>query len=173
MNRRDRTRVARVEELKQVERFSSANFTEDDAVRAVPKRCLQQVSDRDRRKIRLRLASLETDEVWLFELDFRRVLDEENSVLVRNELSQGAQERGLSTARSATNENVLAFFDVRLQPLRNPGVKAAAGDQVFDCEVTTVEFADGERDTVDAARRDHCCDAATIRQTRVEDGLLL
>ena len=96
MNRRERTRVARVEELKQVERFSSANFTEDDAVRPVAKRCLQQVSDRDRRKIRLRLASLETDEVWLFELDFRRVFDEENSVVIRNELSQGIQERRLS-----------------------------------------------------------------------------
>ena len=74
--------MARVEELKQVERFSSANFTEDDAVRAVPKRCLQQVSDRDRRKTHLRLASLETDQVWLFELNLRRVFDEENSVVI-------------------------------------------------------------------------------------------
>lgn len=82
--------MSSVKKLKQIECFSSANFTKDDAVGSMPKRCFQQVADRHRRNSRLGLSSLEADEVWFFELNLRGVLDEQNSVVVSNELSEGA-----------------------------------------------------------------------------------
>ena len=47
-------------------------------------------------------------------------------------------------------------------------VKAAEADEILDAEVAAVKFADCERDAMNAAWRDHGCDAATVRQSGVE-----
>lgn len=56
---------------------------------------------------------------------------------------------------------VPSVLNMSFESLGNRRVQAAAVDQVFDCEVAAVEFADFKSDDVHAARRNDGCDAAT------------
>lgn len=108
---------------------------------------------RNGRQVRLRLACLEANEIGLFQLDFRRVFDEENPVVVSNELAEWVQQGRLSASGSATNEDVLAVLDIPLQAGCRLAVQSAHSHEVFDCEMTAIEFADGQGDAVYAATR--------------------
>ncbi len=76
------------QELQQIEGFATANLSENDAVRAVAEGCLQQVSDSDSGKAVLFAASLESNEVFLREVNLGSVLDHEHPLVLGNEFSE-------------------------------------------------------------------------------------
>jgi hypothetical protein len=77
--------VAGIEELKQIERFATANFSENDSVGPVPETRLQEIAYGNGWNAWLGLSSLEADEVRFFELDFGRVFYQEDPVVIRND----------------------------------------------------------------------------------------
>src|SRR5229473_4638452 len=70
-----RAGVPGVQELQEIEGFATANLPENYAVRAVPERSFQQVTDRDSGEAVLFTASLESNEVFLREVNLGSVLD--------------------------------------------------------------------------------------------------
>lgn len=61
------------------------------------------------------------------QLDLGCVFDKENSVLIRNELSQSVQERCFAGAGPAADEDVLPVLNVSLQPSGNLGIGVSPG----------------------------------------------
>ena len=104
-------------------------------------------------------ARLEPNEIGLLQLDFGGVLDEEDTVLAGNEPAERVQQGGLAASGSATDEDVLAVLNIPLQPGSKFTVQSAYSHEVLDCEMTAVEFTDGECHAVNAAWRNHDGDA--------------
>lgn len=50
-------------------------------------------------------------------------------------------------------------------------IESADSHEVFYREMAAIELADGQRYTVDAARRNHCGNAASIRESGIQDRL--
>jgi hypothetical protein len=75
-----------IEELQEIEGFSSTYFTEDDSVGPVAKGGFEEVPDRDGGETVLRLPRFETDQVVLVHVNFGGVLDEEDTFIGRDEL---------------------------------------------------------------------------------------
>ena len=73
---------------RQIEGFAAANLPENDAVRAVAEGCLQQISDSDSGKAVLFAASLESNEVFLREVNLGSVLDHKHPLVLGNEFSE-------------------------------------------------------------------------------------
>jgi len=62
--------MSRVEELQEIEGFSSAYFTQDDPVGPVTKGGFEEIPDGDSRQTVLRLSRFETDQVVLVHVNF-------------------------------------------------------------------------------------------------------
>src|SRR5260370_39534073 len=101
-----------IEKLQKVEGFTAANLTEQYSVRAVTKSSFEEVADRYARKAALGLARLKPDKVWLRDLNFRRVLNQENPLFLGYESAENIHCRGLSRARAPTNQYVLTGKNV-------------------------------------------------------------
>jgi len=69
--------------------LAAAYFAEDDPVGPVSKGRLEEIPDRDGRQPVLRLPSFEPDKVVLAHVNFRGVLDEENTFIGGDEFSEG------------------------------------------------------------------------------------
>src|SRR6266566_3958530 len=136
MDSRETAGVPCVEELQEIEGFSSAYFTQDDSVRPVTEGGFEEIPDGDGRQAILRLPRFETDQVVLVHVNFRGVFDEE--VFPR--------------------ENVV--FEL----VGEPPLQCSRLNEVFDAKVPGVEFPDGQSHAVHTARGNDCCDAAAIRE---------
>jgi len=77
MDRREGTRASCVQRLQKIVRLTTSTFSNDDAVRAVAKRRLQQFPNAHRRHVPLRSASFEANDVSMSELQFRCVLNDD------------------------------------------------------------------------------------------------
>src|SRR5579864_5476692 len=97
-----------VQKLQEVERLASANLAKNDSVWAMTQGRLQEVPDRHCRYSVLRLPGLQADKVWLGHLNLSRVLDEKDSLILRYELPENVQKRGLAGACSSADKDVLA-----------------------------------------------------------------
>lgn len=127
--------------------------------------CLKQVADSDGGQIRLRLASLEANEVRLLQLEFRCVFDEKHAFFVKNELPECVQEDRFAAAGSTAEQDHLAALDITAQPGCKLRIQSPHSHEVFNREMATVEFADGQSDAMNAARRNDCSDMAGVRGT--------
>src|SRR5579859_3713893 len=101
-----------VEGLKQVEGFSPANLTDNDAVGPVAKRGFEQVPDGDCRDSVLLSAGLEANENRFVDLDFGGVFDQHDAFFVGDESGEDIQESGLTSSGPAADEQVDAIFDL-------------------------------------------------------------
>src|SRR5580704_12875716 len=88
VDRRERAGVSRVQELQQIERFAAANLPEHDSVRAVAEGSLQEIANGYCRKTVLFAARFEPDEVFLAQVNLRRVFDDEDPLLLRDKFSK-------------------------------------------------------------------------------------
>src|SRR5438876_7032709 len=134
---------------------------------------LEKLTDSHCREVVLGQASLEADEIQCINLNFRRVFDYENAFMVWNEIGKDIEQSCLAGTCSTRYEDVLAVDDRRPQHLGEFFGDSANMNQVFDVEVASVELADGQNHTVQAAWRDDGCHAAAVRQPRVEDRIFL
>ena len=73
---------------KKIEGFAAANLTKNDAVRAVAEGCFQEVADGHCRKAVLFPAGFKPNEIFLRQLNFGRVFDNEDSLVLGNEFSE-------------------------------------------------------------------------------------
>ena len=160
MNRRQRPRVAGVEKLQQIEGLPA----EQDVVRPVTEGRFQQVADGHSRKSVLWRSRFESHQVRMGKVNLRGILDQKNALLFRYELAENIERRCFPGAGAAADQNVLARENAVFEPVGERLVKRSAGDQVIDFEVARVEFANRQRDAVQARRRNDGGHPASIRQ---------
>jgi hypothetical protein len=163
--------MVRIKSLKQVEGLSTANFADDDAIWTVSQRGLQQIPYRYRRETALLMSSLEADQVALADIQLGGVLNEQNSFVIRNEISQDIQQSGLSRSSSSADQDILPIGDSFTETIGNGSVQGAVADQVVHREMSCIEFANCERDAINAARRKDRGDAASVWKSRIQDWL--
>src|ERR1700732_5006794 len=116
MNRRERTRMAGVERIKQGSRLDSTYFAKNDAVRSPAQGGLQKVIERDVGLERVSLA-FGRHNVRLLDVKLGGVLDDHDAIVVRNEVCQYPQKRGLAGPRSTTDEQSLSAANLLAQKL--------------------------------------------------------
>ena len=105
MDSRETTGVSCVEELQEIEDFSSAYFTKDDSVGPVAKGGFEEVPDGNGRQTLLRLPRFETDKVVPVHVNFRRVFDEEDTFIERDELSEDIEHLSLFAVHPQPEQN--------------------------------------------------------------------
>src|SRR5260370_32895376 len=107
MNRRERTRMAGVERIKQGSRLDSTYFAKNDAVRSPAQGGLQKVIERDVGLERVSLA-FGRHNVRLLDVKLGGVLDDHDAIVVRNEVGKYPQNRGLAGPRPAADTQGLS-----------------------------------------------------------------
>src|ERR1700676_632869 len=102
--------MAGVEGIEQRARFDSTHFAENDPIRPPAQSGLQKVIERDVGLERVGLA-FGRHNVRLLDVKLGGVLNDHDAIVVRNEVSQYPQERGLAGPRSTTDEQRLSAAD--------------------------------------------------------------
>jgi hypothetical protein len=151
-----------VEELQEIEGLSSTYFAEDDSVRPVAKGGFEEVPDGDGGQTVLRLPCFEADQVVLGQVNFRRVFDEEDTFIRRDELPEGIEHRSFPRSSTPSDENVSPSENVVLELVGERLLQCSCLHQVFHAKVPGVEFPDGQSHAVYTARRNDGGDAAAI-----------
>ena len=78
----------------------------------MPKAGLEQIADGNGRNLwSLLAAGLEAYKVWLADVDFGSVFDDQQPVVVGDEVRQDIEERGFAGTGAATDEDVLSTRD--------------------------------------------------------------
>src|SRR5579871_2652716 len=107
MNCGQATRMAGIKSLEKIKCFTAADLAEYDAVGAMPECRANQMTNSDRRQVRLFPARFEAHQIRFFKLDFGGVLDQHDPLDLRDECPYGVQQRGLACSRSTADENVV------------------------------------------------------------------
>src|SRR5258708_18926171 len=128
-------------------------------------RGFQKIADSHSRQTVLFSTGFESKDILFVNLDFRRVLNQYNALMVGNEFHQKISESRFATRCSPTNENVFALRNVLFQLSSECGSKCSHFNEVFHPESMGVELSNRQSDTVDTARWNHGCNAASIGQT--------
>ncbi len=109
VDRGERSVVAGVHGLQHVERFLAADFAHHDAVRAHTQAVDQQLALPDRAMaFQVGRPGLQARHVRLLQLQFGRVFNGDDALFGRDEGRQSVQQRGLSGAGSARDDDVHA-----------------------------------------------------------------
>ena len=153
-----------VEELQEIEGLSSTYFAKDDPVGPVAKGGFEEVPDGDGRQTILRLSRFETDEVVLVHVNFRGVFDEEDTFIGRDELSEDIDHCSFPGSGTPSDENVSPGENVVFELVGETLLQCSCLNEVLNAKVPGVEFPDGQRHAVYAARRNDGGDAAAIRE---------
>jgi hypothetical protein len=153
-----------IQELQEIEGFSSAYFTQDNSVGPVTKGGFEEIPDGDGRQTVLRLPCFETDQVVLLHVNFRRVFDEEDTFIGGDELSEDIEHRGFPRSGTASDQNALSSENVIFELIGEPSFQCSCLNEVFNAEVPGVELPDGQSHAVHTTRWNDCRDAAAIRE---------
>ncbi len=147
--------MAGVHRLQHVDRLRTTALANNDAIRPHAQRVAYEVADGDAglglRRLRPRL---QIDDMDAVELQFRRVLDGNDTLADRDELRQAVQQRRLAGAGAARDDDVLARADRGLEEGAHRLAERVSGHQLADVEPRlAAEFADGEAGALDRQRR--------------------
>src|SRR6267143_4814952 len=143
--------MTRVEKLQEIESLAAAYLSEDDPIGTVAEGCLQEVTNAHTWQAVLWQPGFKADEVVLFHLNFRGVLDEENAFIWVNEFSKNIQERRFPRSCASRNQYVFASENIGFKLVRQPSLKGCGLDEILDAEVPGVELADSQRYAIQAA----------------------
>jgi len=94
MDRRKGSGMARIEQLQEIERFTPSDLSQQDSVRAMAERSLEQISNGDGLKPVLSLPRFEANQVGVGKMDLGCIFDKENPFGRRNESTKGIESRG-------------------------------------------------------------------------------
>src|SRR5580698_2981934 len=103
--------MAGIEGIEERSRLDSAHFAENDPVRSPAESGLQKIIEGDVGLERIGLAFCRHN-VRLLDVKFRGIFDDHDAIIVRNEVSQYPQERGLAGPRPTANEQSLSVADL-------------------------------------------------------------
>src|SRR5260370_39355302 len=123
--------MAGVEGIEQGSCLDSTPFAENDPVWSPAQSGLQKVIERDVGLERVGLA-FGRHNVRLLDVKLGGVLDDHDAIVVRNEVSQYPQKRGLAGPRPTTDEQGLSAADLFPQEVRKWPRQCATSDQVID-----------------------------------------
>ena len=167
MDRRERSGVAGVEGIEQRSRLDSAHFAEDDPVRSPAESGLQKVVESDVGLERVGLA-FDGQNVRLLDLQFRSIFDHDDAFMIRNEIGQYPQKRGLTRTRSAADKQRLSAANLLGQEVCKRARQRTASNEVIDCVMAAGELSNDECWREPNNRRNHRRQAAPIRELRME-----
>ena len=156
--------MTRVQELQEIECLAAANLTEYDPVRPMAEGRFQEITNAHSRQTVLGLPGFKPNKVVLVHLNFGRVLNQENSLVRRNEFSKNIQERRFSSSCAPCYEDVLPPEDIGFQLVRQPSFEGSGLNEILDAEVPGVELANSQRDAIQTAGWDDGGNPASIRQ---------
>ena len=134
--------MARVERLQQVGRLGAAHLADDDVVRAVPQRVLDEIPDRD--AALAELARLEADAVLVADGQLQGVLDGHDPVVHRKQLDQGVEEGRLPGSGASGDEDVPPAEQGLADERDLAGGERPQLDEVVGRESAGPESADGD-----------------------------
>src|SRR6202035_5992294 len=170
VQRAHRSVVAGIHGLQQVERFRSADFADDDALRAHTQAVADQFAHGD-----LTLAldvgrpGFQPHHMRLLQLKFGGVFAGDDAFVVVDELRQAIQQRGLARAGAAGNQHVGPAAPDDLQDFRALRRDRAELDQLVERQLVLLELADCQRGAVERQRRHDGVDARAVGEARVAD----
>ena len=107
----------------------------------------------------------------LLELQLGRVLDGDDALLIRNKNGKRVEERSLSSAGAADDDDVELGLDGPLEQFHHPGGERLLVHQVLRHQLVGSETADGEQRPIHCERRNDGVDAASIAQPGVHHGV--
>ena len=134
------------------------------------KRGLHAVARGDRaRAFDVGRARLQAHPVLLGELQLGRVLDADDALVVRDEVAEHVEQRGLARAGAAGDHDVQARDDAGAQELGDLGGDRAEADQVVDAQLLFGELSNGDRRPDERDGRDDDVHARAIGQAGIDD----
>ena len=163
--------MAGIEELQKIECLAGANLPQQNAVWPVTERRFQQVADSDARQAVLRMPRFKANQVRMSQPYFRRIFDQEDALVFRNEFAKDIEGRRLTGAGPTANQNVLTGKNVIFEPVGEGLVESARRDQILYFEMARIELANCERDSIQAAGWNDNGYAAAIGEPGIEDGV--
>ena len=165
----ERAVVAGVHRLQHVERFLAADLADDDAVGAHAEGVDHELALLDRAfAFDVRRPRFEPDDVLLLELQFGRVLDGDDALVLADEARQDVEQRRLAGAGAAADQAVQARAHAVAEEVEHRPRHRAERHQVLALQALLRKPPDREQRTVDGERRDDRVDARAVRQARVD-----
>src|ERR1700677_2983426 len=164
--------MAGVEGIEQGSCLDSTHFAENDPVWSPAQSGLQKVIERDVGLERIGLA-FGRHNVRLLDVKFGGIFDDHDAIVIRNEVSQYPQKRGLAGPRATTDEQGLSASDLLPQEVRKLPRQCAASDQVIDRVMPAGELSDCQSGGRAHNRRKHRRQAASVWKLRVQQGIVL
>ena len=170
VNRRQAPVVAGVHGLQHVERFGAADLADDDAVGTHTQGVDHELA-RSHGALALDVGRprLEPHDVPLAQHQFRRVLDRDDALVVRDEARQDVEQRRLAGAGAARHDDVQPAVHGRLQEVEHRLRQRLALDQVLRAQAVGAETADRQHGPSSASggmialtREPSCSRASTI-----------
>ena len=142
--------MAGVHRLQQVECFGSAHFADDDAFWAHTQAVAHQVAHGDLAfAFEVGRPRFQAHHVRLLQLQFGGVFAGNDALVVGNKLGEAVEQRGLAGASAAGYQRVDAAVSDDAQDFRALLGDRAELDQLVERQLVFLEFADGERRSVD------------------------
>ena len=138
--------------LQQVVSAFITDLTHDDPVWTMAKSSSNQLAWGDGNLARNGSYSFPSNGIRMGYLQLRWLLDHDESFPQRNMVKERLHQRGLTRPGSSTDDAVLTLQDEFDDIIANNGRKAARSYQLIAGE-PTIEFADGQRRSVDRRRR--------------------
>src|SRR4029077_21039037 len=111
--------------------LSSTYFAKDDSVGPVTKRGFEEVPDGDSGQTVLRLPRFEADQVVLGQVNFRRVFDEEDTFIGRDELAEDIEHRSFPGSGTPGDQNVLSSENVVFELIGEPAFQCSCPHKIF------------------------------------------
>ncbi len=112
VERRERTVVSGVHGLEHVEGLATAHLADDDAIGPHAQGVAHEIADRDlAASFEVLRASLEPDHVAALQAELDGVFDGDDALAERNEVRQQVEQRRLTGARTAGDEDVQPTLD--------------------------------------------------------------
>src|SRR5258708_17728592 len=122
--------MAGVEGIDQGARLDSAHYVDNDQVRHQAKGGFQKIIERDAGLERVGLA-FGRHNVRLLDVKLGGIFDDHDAIVIRNEVSQYPQKRGLAGSRATADEQGLSPADLFPQEVRKWPCQRATSDQVI------------------------------------------
>src|SRR5690606_24896742 len=143
VQRRQRAVVTGIHCLKHVQRFTRTALPDDDAVRTHTQAVDYQVLNRDLPfAFNVGRAAFQRDDVFLPQLQFRRVFNRHNALVVRNKARKHVEQGRFSRASTAGHDDVEPCDDASTHELDDFFRDRAEADQIFEGQRLLEEFTD-------------------------------
>src|SRR5262245_8540337 len=161
--------VARVHGLQHVQRFRSAALADDDSLGTHTQGVFHQIRRGDRAfAFDVWRPRFQSHDVLLLELQFGRVFDRDDALVIRNEARQRVKQRRFAGARATRDDHVRAGLDLPFQQHHHLGRQCLEIQQVLELQRIAAESTNGNRRAVQRQRRNDRVHAAAVGQTRID-----